>query len=120
VTSIDDSSKLTLLKLDAGDIDQRYTKVVPSLLTEHKMQRKNEVPIVGDKDIEDRVKQLQEFITIKQWQEQEDPDSKLSATIHLDTGNKFIISFVDEHTRYMWIYRMKNGIYVDIPYGCNA
>jgi hypothetical protein len=28
--------------------------------------------------------------------------------IHLDTGNKFIVSFVDEHTGYMWIYLMKN------------
>ncbi len=28
--------------------------------------------------------------------------------IHLDTGNKFIVSFVDEHIGYMRIYRMKN------------
>jgi hypothetical protein len=28
--------------------------------------------------------------------------------IHLDTGNKFLVSLVDEHTGHMWIYRMKN------------
>jgi hypothetical protein len=39
-TSTDDSSKLVLLKLDDGDIDQQYTKVVPSSLIEDKMQRK--------------------------------------------------------------------------------
>jgi hypothetical protein len=72
------------------------------------MQRKIEVQIEGDKDIEDHVTQWQEFITIKKGQEQEDPDSKVSVKIHLDTGNKFIVSFVDEYTGYMWIYRMKN------------
>ena len=84
-----------------------YTKVVPSSLIEDKMQRKIEVQIEGDKDIEDHVTQWQEFTTIKQGQEQEDPDSKVSVKIHLDTGNKFIVSFVDEHTGYMWIYRME-------------
>jgi hypothetical protein len=107
-TSIDDSSKLVLLKLVDGDIDQLYTKVVLSLLTEHKMQSKIEVTIEGNKDIEDHVTQWQEFITIKQGQEQEDPDSKVSATIHLDAGKNFLVSFVDEHTGYMWIYSMKN------------
>jgi hypothetical protein len=37
-----------------------------------------------------------------------DPDSKVSVNIHLDTGNKFIVSFVDEHTGHMWIYLTKN------------
>ncbi len=72
-TSTEDSSKLVLLKLDNGDIDQQYMKVVPSLQIEDKMQRKIEVPIEGDKDTEDHVTQWQEFITIKQGQEQEDP-----------------------------------------------
>jgi hypothetical protein len=62
--SIDDSSKLVLLKLDDGDIDQQYTKVVSSPLIEDKMQQKIEVPIEGDKDIEDHVTQWQELITI--------------------------------------------------------
>jgi hypothetical protein len=106
--SIDDSSKLVLLKLDDRDIDQHYMKVVPSSLIEDKMQRKIEVPIEGDKDFEDHVTQWQEFITIKKGQEQEDPDSKVSVKNHLDTGNKFILSFVDEYAGYMWIYRMKN------------
>ncbi len=75
-TSIGDSSKLVLLKLDDGDIDRQYTKVVPSLLTEHKMQCKIEVPIEGDKNIEDHVTQWQEFISNKQGQEQADPDRK--------------------------------------------
>ena len=48
------------------------------------MQRKIEVQIEGDKDIEDHVTQWQEFTTIKQGQEQEDPDSKVSVKIHLD------------------------------------
>ncbi len=68
-------------------------KFVPSLLTAYKMalkmQSKIEIPIEGDKAIEDRVTQWQEFTTIKQ----EDPDSKVSVTIHLDAGNKFIVSF---------------------------
>jgi hypothetical protein len=89
--SIDDSSKLVLLKLDDGDIDQQYMKVVPSSLIEDKMQSKIEVQIEGDKDIEDHVTQCQEFIRIK---EQEDPDSKVSVKIHLDTHSKFIVSFV--------------------------
>ncbi len=67
-----------------------------------------DVQIEGDKDIEDHVTQWQEFTTIKQGQEQEDPDSKVSEKIHLDTGNKLIVSFVDERTGYMWIYRMKD------------
>jgi hypothetical protein len=107
-TSIDDTSKLVLLKLDDGDIDQQYMKVVLSSIIEDKMQHKIEVQIEGDKDIEDHVTQWQEFTTIKQGQEQEDPDNKVSVRIRLDTGNKFIVSFVDEHTGYMWIYRMKN------------
>ncbi len=64
-----------LLKLDDGDIEQQYTKVVPSSLIEDKMQRKIEVQIEGYKDIEDHVTQWQEFTTIKQGQVQEDPDS---------------------------------------------
>jgi hypothetical protein len=62
-----------LLKLDDGDIVQQYTKVVPNPLIEHKMQRKIEVPIEGDKDIEDHDTQWQEFTAIKQGKEQEDP-----------------------------------------------
>ncbi len=27
--------------------------------------------------------------------------------IHFDTGNEFIVSFVDEYTGHMWIYSMK-------------
>jgi hypothetical protein len=69
---------------------------------------KIEVPIEGGKNIEDHVTQWQEFITIKLGQEQEDPDSQVSVKIHLDTCNNFIVSFVDEQTGYMWIYRMKN------------
>jgi hypothetical protein len=97
-----------LLKLVDGEFDQQYTKVVPSSLIEDKMQRKIEVQIEGDKDIEDYVTQWQEFTTFKQGQEQEDPDSKVSVKIHLNTGNKSIVSFVDEHTGYTWIYSMKN------------
>jgi hypothetical protein len=47
------------------------------------------------------------LLTIKQGQEQENPDSKVPVKIHLDRGKGFIESFVDEHTGYMWIYRMK-------------
>ncbi len=74
-TSTDDSSKLVLLKLDDGDIDQQYTKVVPSLLIEDTTQRKIEVQIEGDNDIEDHVTQWQDFTTFKRGREQEDPDS---------------------------------------------
>ncbi len=56
-TSTDDSSNLVLLKLDDGDIDQQYSKVVPSSPIQDKMQRKIEVPIEGDKNIEDHVPQ---------------------------------------------------------------
>jgi hypothetical protein len=72
------------------------------------MQRKIKVPIEGHKDIGDHVTQWQEFTTINQGQEQEDPNSKAPVKIHLDAGKKFIVSFVDEHTEHMWIYRMKN------------
>jgi hypothetical protein len=44
--------------------------------------------------------------------EQEDPDSKVSVKINLDTGHKFIVTFVDEYTGYMWVYFMKNMRYV--------
>jgi hypothetical protein len=27
---------------------------------------------------------------------------------HLDTGHKFIVSFVDEYNGYMWVYHMKS------------
>jgi hypothetical protein len=79
----------------------------PKLGVKRKTQKSVKHKIEGDQDIEDHVTQWQEFTTIKQGQEQEDPDSKVSVKIHLDTGNKFIVSFVDEHTGYMWIYRMK-------------
>jgi hypothetical protein len=67
-----------------------------------------EAGIEGDKYIEDHVTQWQEFITIKQGQEQEDPDSKVSVKISLDTDHKFIVTFVDEYIGYMWVYCMKN------------
>jgi hypothetical protein len=90
-----------------GQKYQDEMKDNPKLGVKRKTQKSVKHKIEGDKDIEDHVTQWQEFTTIKQGQEQEDPDSKVSVKIHLDTGNKFIVSFVDEHTGYMWIYRMK-------------
>jgi hypothetical protein len=92
---------------DEVPVDQQYTKVIPSSPIEDKMQSKIEVPIESDNDDKDHVTHWQELVTIKQGQEQEDPDSKVSATIHLEAGNKFIVSF-GEHTGYMRIYHMKN------------
>ncbi len=43
-------------------------------------------------DIEDHVTQWQELITIKQGREPEDPDSKVSVKIHVDTGHTFIVT----------------------------
>jgi hypothetical protein len=86
----------------------------PKLGVKRKMQKSVKHKIEEEKVIEAFItnwqvvvthwQEIEKHIRVNQWQEQEDPHSKVSLKIHLDLGNNFRVSIDGEHTGYIWIY----------------